>query len=94
MDFQYPVFYKELKGVHKQRMNNFIANLNQVITLFKTGLNEELEQRLDNEAAGAWDVLDEYSKAKDKALFYAFCKAYNQGLIVNEEDFRNQIEKN
>jgi hypothetical protein len=99
-DFQLPTFKHDLKGTFRYRINNFEANLNQIITLLKKGLPPEYEELLDNNAAGAWEVLEEFENAKDKALFLTVCKCFNQGLIqdsdnglpINEEEFKDVLK--
>ena len=92
-DFQYPTFYKDLKQEMKRRMNLFTASLNQILALLRTNLPQEYEDYLDNTAAGAWEVLEEYEKAKDKAMFLTICKCYNEGLIHMEDETTPVNEK-
>lgn len=84
LDFQYPAFLTGLKHEHKMRLNTFRANLNAFQNILKTNLPPEYDEQLDNDAAGAWDVLYEYSQADDKAMFLAICQAYNAGGIQAE----------
>lgn len=83
-DFQYPTFYKDLKQEMKRRMNIFTGSLNAVLNLLKTNLPPEYEEYLDNNAAGAWEVLEEYDKAEDKAMFLTMCKCFNEGMIMDQ----------
>jgi len=99
-DFQYPTFYKELKQEMKRRMNLFSASLNQILSLLRTNLPPEYEEYLDNTAAGAWEVLEEYEKAPDKTMFLAVCRAYNAGgiksetedIAVNEPEYKDYLK--
>src|SRR5688500_2044407 len=75
-DFQAYTFCNGLKQEMKFRMNNFTSALNQILTLLKTGLPAEYETYLDNVAADAWEVIEEFDKAEDKAMFLAICRAY------------------
>lgn len=85
-DFQAYTFCKDLKKEMKFRMNIFTGALNQILSLLKTNLPPEYEEYLDNTAADAWEVLEEFDNAKDKAMFLAVCRAYNAGGIKSETE--------
>ena len=86
IDIHYPTFYKSLKREMKMRMSNFANNLNQLLSILKTNLSAEHEDYLDENAATAWEVLQEFNKAENKAMFKAVCVAYNAGGVVSQEE--------
>lgn len=86
MDIHYPTFYKSLKREMKMRMSNFTSNLNQLLSILKTNLSAEHEEYLDENAATAWEVLQEFNKAENKEMFKAVCIAYNAGGVVSQEE--------
>lgn len=81
-DLQYPTFYKEVKGPLKQRINNFAANLNMVRNIFHSKANDAVKNYLDNNKSLAWELIDEFDKAKDKATLLALVRAYNAGEVT------------
>lgn len=86
MEYYYPAFYKSLKREMKMRMNNFTSNLDQLLSILRTNLSAEHEEYLDENAATAWEVLQEFNKAENKAMFKAVCIAYNAGGVVSQEE--------
>lgn len=79
LDFQYPVFFKEVKGKFKQRVTAFSNHLKWIRNDYAK--NELVHKELDDLSAIAWEVLDELVKAPNKLELLALMKAYNAGEV-------------
>lgn len=99
LDFELSKLRHADRGEFKRRVNNYDQQNQLMLHQLLMGIPAEhrtaVRGWIDNLAAGAWEVLDEYFQAKDKAMFLLTAKCFNEGLIhmegqnkpTNELDF-------
>lgn len=89
------MFGVETKGKIKQIFNNTGNHLerssNAAILDIKQSMGKDEESKkhldvyIDNIGAGAMEVLREYHLSEDKKKFLTMCKAFNAGLVKEEQ---------
>lgn len=89
------MFGVETKGKIRQVFNNTGNHLersaNAAMLEIKQNMGEDKEAKnqldvyIDNIGAGAMEVLREYHLSEDKKKFLTMCKAFNAGLVKEEQ---------